>query len=184
MLGRLALPRPSGRRTLVSISIFLPTMMNLLAAFGLAVWMSFSSVTHAAASPKASKVDTSADSIVQVPLTRKERTEFERYHQRVRAKIEACANQGNLQQESTEAQGTVFIAYAISGQGQLENIGIRTPSGNPELDERMVHIMKSCGPVDQFPKALAQKVDRMAMISGMTFASQPERARLRIVNRP
>jgi len=184
MLGRLALPRLSGRRALVKISILWPPMMNLLAACGLVVWLSFFSLTDAAASPRASKVETSVDSIEQVPLTRKERAEFERYHQRVRAKIEACANQGKLQQESTEAQGTVFIAYAISGQGQLENIGIRTSSGNPELDELMVRIMKICGPVDPFPKALAQKVERMAMISGMTFASQPERARLRIVNRP
>ena len=161
-----------------------PKMMNLFAACCLVVWLSISNALAAGVSPKVRKVDTSADSIVQVPLTRKERAEFERYHRRVRTKIEACANQGILQQESTEAQGTVFIAYAISGQGQLENIGIRTPSGNPELDELMVRIMKSCGPVDQFPKALAQKVDRMTMISGMTFASQPERARLRIVNRP
>ena len=158
--------------------------MNSLFACGLVVMMSFASAMAAGVSPKASKVDTSADSILHVPLTRKERAEFDRYHRRVRAKIEACANRGILQQESTEAQGTVFIAYAISGEGQLENIGIRSPSGNPELDELMVRIMKSCGPVDQFPKALARKVDRMAMISGMTFASQPERARLRIVNRP
>lgn len=158
--------------------------MNSLVACGLAVMMSFSSATAAGVSPKASKVDTSADSILHAPLTRKERAEFDRYHRRVRAKIEACANHGILQQESTEAQGTVFIAYAISGEGQLENIGIRSPSGNPELDELMVRIMKSCGPVDHFPKALARKGDRMAMVSGMTFASQPERARLRIGNRP
>lgn len=144
-----------------------------------------SSMAMAAGSPSGQpKSDTSADSIVQAQLTRKERLAFDRYHRQVRERIEACANRGILKEEEIDAQGTVFVSYAISGLGQVENVSIRTASGKPELDEVIVRIMKSCGPVDKFPKLLMPKVDRMVMTSGMTFTSQPQRARLRIVNKP
>jgi outer membrane biosynthesis protein TonB len=157
--------------------------MNLLTACCLSLLIT-SDMAIAAGLPSGQpKADTSADSIVQTQLTRKERLAFDQYHRRVRDKIEACANRGILQEEEIDAQGTVFVSYAISSLGEVENVGIRTTSGKPELDEVILRIMNGCGPVDKFPNTLVPKVDRMIMTSGMAFTSQPQRARLRWVNK-
>lgn len=158
--------------------------MNLLTACCLSLLITPDMATAAGLPSGPPTADTSADSIVQTQLTRKERLAFDQYHRRVRAKIEACANRGILQEEEIDAQGTVFVSYTISSLGQVENVGIRTASGKPELDEVILRIMNGCGPVDKFPNMLVPKVDRMIMTSGMTFTSQPQRAQLRWVNKP
>ena len=158
--------------------------MNPLIACSLSLLMASGMATAAGSPPSPYKADASADAIVQAQLTRKERLAFDRYHRRVRDRIEACANRGILQEEELDTQGTVSVSYAISSLGQIENVGIRTTSGKPELDEVILRIMNSCGPVEKFPSTLAPKVSQMVMTSGMTFTSQPQRARLRIVNKP
>ena len=122
--------------------------------------------------------------LVQTPLSRKERTAFGRYHRGVRTRIETCANRGLLREQEINVSGSVVVSYAIERTGQLDEVKIHTPSGQAELDEVIVSIIQSCGPVEPFPKTLAPRIERMTMNSSMSFTSQPQRAHLRFVLKP
>lgn len=57
----------------------------------------------------------------------------------------------------THATGNPVIEVGISSDGKLERILIRRSSGDPELDQAAIAVLKLASPFDAFPPELARK---------------------------
>lgn len=158
--------------------------MNRFITFSVSVLMGCQLAIASDAPAPAPSIEAPEVYLVETPLTRKERIAFDRYHRQVRQQVEACANRGLLREQEINAKGSVHISYAIHRSGTLEQLGIRQPSGQLELDEVILRIMQNCSPVAPFPKVLSGRIEHLAMSSTMNFTSQPQRARLRWVSKP
>lgn len=68
------------------------------------------------------------------------------------------------------AQASPVVEVAIASDGRLERVLIRRSSGNPELDQAAIEILKLASPFDPFPPELAKEHPRLAFAYEWQFS--------------